>query len=161
MSKGKQIKPLNQAEYTALAQFRYQIRRYLRYMEERAREAGHNPQKYQLLLAIKGLPPDIRPTISALAERMQLNHNSMVELVDRCEERGLIRRARSGKDRRQVELSITPEGDAVLNKLASAGREELRSVGPVLADSIQRLIHETGRPGPDGARRVSGGKKKS
>jgi len=103
MSKGKQPKPLNEAEYTALAEFRYQIRRYLRYMEERAREAGHNPQKYQLLLAIKGLPHDIRPTISALAERMQLNHNSMVELVDRCEERGLIRRARSGKDRRQVE----------------------------------------------------------
>src|SRR3989440_8530184 len=154
MSKGKQIKPLNQAEYTALAQFRYQIRRYLRYMEERAREAGYNPQKYQLLLAIKGLPQDARPTISALAERMQLNHNSMVELIDRCEERGLIQRARSGADRRQVELTITNEGHNILRRLATAARQELRNIGPLMAEALQSLLQDLRVPkhGPEDGR---------
>src|SRR5258708_38248202 len=118
-------KPLNQAEYMALAEFRYQLRRFLRNMEEKSRDAGLNPQQYQLLLAIKGLPRQQSPTISALAERMQLNHNSTVELVDRCEERGLVSRLRTGSDRRHVTLSITPEGDVLLQRLATAARQEL------------------------------------
>ncbi|HSM87013.1 MAG TPA: helix-turn-helix domain-containing protein, partial [Candidatus Limnocylindrales bacterium] len=86
----------------ALAEFRYQLRKFLRHMEEEVRQFGINPQQYQLVLAVKGLPKEQVPTISRLAERMQLNHNSMVELVDRCEERNLLRRVRSGTDRRQV-----------------------------------------------------------
>src|SRR5947209_6876121 len=141
--KGKEHKPLNDAEYLALAEFRYQIRKYLRYMEDRAREMGHNPQQYQVLLAIKGLPKDKAPTISAIAERMQLNHNSMVELVDRCEERGLLRRARSASDRRQVILVITPEGEALMRQHAAAERQQLRTIGPILSESIRRLIEDT------------------
>src|SRR5439155_799628 len=141
--KGKEHKPLNDAEYLALAEFRYQIRKYLRYMEDRAREMGHNPQQYQVLLAIKGLPKDKAPTISTLAERMQLNHNSMVELVDRCEERGLLRRTRSAADRRQVTLAITPEGEALMRQQAAGARQELRTVGPILSESIRRLIEDT------------------
>jgi DNA-binding MarR family transcriptional regulator len=139
MSKEKQPKPLSEAELMALAEFRYQIRRFLRHMEEQSRELGYSPQQYQLLLAIEGLPRDKTPTISALAERMQLNHNSMVELVDRCAERDLIRRTRSGTDRRQVELAVTNEGGAVLRKLASAARQELRTIGPVLSEAIQEM----------------------
>jgi len=142
MSKGKNIKPLQEAEYMALAEFRYQLRRFLRHMEEEVRDFGINPQQYQLLLAVKGLPKEQVPTISRLAERMQLNHNSMVELVDRCEERSLLRRVRSGTDRRQVTLSITAEGEGLLRKLASAARQELRSMGPMLVDSVLRLIHD-------------------
>ena len=145
MSKGRAPKLLNQTEYQALSEFRYQLRRYLRFMEEKAREAGQNPQQYQLLLAIKGLPAEVGPTIGALADRMQLNHNSLVELVDRCERRGLLRRARSGKDRRQVELVVTTEGDQVLGKLAAAGREELRTIGPLMAQSLQNLIPSESR----------------
>jgi DNA-binding MarR family transcriptional regulator len=70
---------------------------------------------------------------------MQLNHNSMVELVDRCEEHGLVRRTRLGSDRRQVTLSLTPAGEALLRRLGSASRQELRSVGPMLIESVQRL----------------------
>ena len=162
MSKEKQAKPLTDAEYTALAEFRYQVRRFLRHMEEHARELGQNPQQYQLLLAIAGLPRDKTPTISTLAERMQLNHNSMVELVDRCEQRGLIRRARSGADRRQVELELTGDGHAVLRKLASAARQELRTIGPVMAAAIQDLIQDikTPRQAPDGDRHRAGRNKK-
>ena len=73
---------------------------------------------------------------------MQLNHNSMVELVDRCEENGLLRRTRSGNDRRQVTLSVTPEGEVLLRKLGAAARQELRETGPMLVDSILRLTEE-------------------
>src|SRR5260370_4607870 len=124
----------------ALAEFRYQLRRFLRHMEAESRDAGLNPQQYQLLLAIKGLPRQLVPTISALAERMQLNHNSMVELVDRCEERGLVSRTRTGSDRRHVTLSITAEGDVLLHKLANSARQELRIIGPVLVGSVLSLL---------------------
>jgi DNA-binding MarR family transcriptional regulator len=133
-------KPLTDAEYVALAEFRYQLRRYLRYMEEQARSRGQLPQQYQLLLAVKGLPKRLIPTIAALAERMQLNHNSMVELVNRCEKRGLLRRFRSGGDRRWVSLSITEKGNGVLREQASASRQELQGIGPVLVHSLQRLM---------------------
>ena len=139
MSKGKSVRPLTEPEYLALAEFRYQLRRFLRHMEEATRLLGANPQQYQLVLAVKGLPRDVLPTISQLAERMQLNHNSMVELVDRCEENNLLRRTRSAGDRRQVTLSVTPEGESLLRKLGVAARQELRDMGPVLVDAIRRL----------------------
>src|SRR6476661_1341377 len=110
-----------------------------RNMEESTRLLGANPQQYQLILAIKGLPRDMEPTITNLAERMQLNHNSMVELADRCEEHNLLRRTRSASDRRQVTLSITSEGEALLRKLGVAARQELQDAGPVLVDAILRL----------------------
>ncbi len=158
MSKEKTLRSLTEPEYLALGEFRYQLRRFLRHMEEAARGLNANPQQYQLVLAVKGLPRDVTPTISRLAERMQLNHNSMVELVDRCEENGLLRRARSGNDRRQVTLSVTQDGETLLRKLGAAARQELREMGPMLVDSILRLTGEvaqsksraggTRKPGP-------------
>jgi DNA-binding MarR family transcriptional regulator len=135
--------PLQTAEYIALAEFRYRLRKFQRHMEEQVRKLGVNPQQYQLVLAIKGLPRDQAPTIGSLAERMQLNHNSMVELVDRSERSGLIRRGRSGPDRRLVTLSITSEGEGLLRKLGSAAREELRDSGPSLIDAVGRLIQDS------------------
>jgi DNA-binding MarR family transcriptional regulator len=142
MAKAKHLRPLHETEYVALAEFRYQLRRFLRHMEDEVRECGVNPQQYQVLLAVKGLPRDQVPTISCLAERMQLNHNSMVELVDRCEERDLLKRVRSGRDRRQVTLAITPEGEAMLRQLGSAAHQELRNIGPMLVESVLRLIQD-------------------
>lgn len=142
MIKEKKSRALLEAEYMALAEFRYQLRRFLRHMEDEVRQLGVNPQQYQVILAIKGLPQEQVPTISRIAERMQLNHNSTVELVDRCEERGLLKRARSGSDRRQVTLMITQEGDAMLRRLGSAARQELRSIGPMLVDSVIRLTQQ-------------------
>ena len=139
MSKGKNLRPLTEPEYLALGEFRYQLRRFLRNMEEATRLLGANPQQYQLILAIKGLPSHMEPTITNLAERMQLNHNSMVELADRCEEHNLLRRTRSAADRRQVSLSITPDGEALLRKLGVAARQELRDAGPTLVEAILRL----------------------
>jgi DNA-binding MarR family transcriptional regulator len=163
MSKGKNLRPLSEPEYLALGEFRYQLRRFLRHMEEATRALGANPQQYQLVLAVKGLPRDVNPTISRLAERMQLNHNSMVELVDRCQENGLLRRARSGDDRRQVTLTVTQEGESLLRRLGAAARQELRDMGPSLVESILRLTGEK-RAGKDGAatsRPRTGGNKKA
>ena len=141
-------RPMQQAEYNALAEFHYQIRKFLRHMEDEVRTEGLNPQQYQVLLAIKGLPEDRTATVGVIAERMQVNHNSMVELLDRCEQRNLVRRSRSRSDRRQVVLEITPEGDEVLCKLARAARQELSSVGRILVHSIEELID--GKSGADG-----------
>jgi DNA-binding MarR family transcriptional regulator len=163
MSKGKSVRPLSETEYLALGEFRYQLRRYMRHMEESTRRLGANPQQYQLVLAIKGLPRDVAPTIGQLAERMQLNHNSMVELVDRCEENNLLRRDRSASDRRQVTLAVTTEGEALLRRLGVAARQELRDSGPALVDAILRLTGET-RPAKDTAlapRTRTGGNKKT
>lgn len=135
----KNDKKLSRHEYKALAEFRYQIRKYLRYMEEKARARGYHPQQYQLLLAIEGLPDGKTPTIKTLAERMQLNHNSTVELVDRCENGGLLRRTQGGATRREVTLEPTPDGIRMMEDQANASRAELREIGPVLFASLQRL----------------------
>ena len=139
MAKAKTSRPLTEAEYMALAEFRFQLRRFMRNMEEAVRQYQVNPQQYQLILAIKGLPKGEVPSISRLAQRMQLNHNSMVELADRCEEHKLLRRTRSATDRRQVSLSITPEGEALLRRLGVAARQELSDTGPILVQAILGL----------------------
>jgi DNA-binding MarR family transcriptional regulator len=84
----------NTAEYQALAQFRFLIRRYLNNSEKAARSVGLEPQQYMGLLALRGLPETQEPTIRALAERLQIQHHSAVELVDRMERRGLFQRER-------------------------------------------------------------------
>jgi DNA-binding MarR family transcriptional regulator len=97
-------------EFRALAEFRYQIRIFLNGGEEAARNADLEPQQYLLMLALRGLPVGREPSIREIAERMQLRHHSIVELVDRLERRQLLRRERSRTDRRQVILHLTPRG---------------------------------------------------
>ncbi|PYR84290.1 MAG: MarR family transcriptional regulator, partial [Acidobacteria bacterium] len=82
-------------DYRALAEFRYELRRYLALSDHAARSVGLHPGQYRLLLMLKGLPDGIEPTIGNLAERLGLRHHSTVELVDRLEKRGLIHRERN------------------------------------------------------------------
>jgi len=112
-------------DYQALAAYRYAIRRFLRFSEEAAREAGITPQQYQLMLAIKGYPERDYANITELAERMQLDHHSAVGLIDRTEERGLVRRDPNPDDRRRVNVRLTATGEALLKRLATVHREEL------------------------------------
>ncbi len=142
-------RPLQPLEYESLAEFRYQIRKFLRHMDKEVRAVGLNPQQYQVLLAIKGLPPERMITVGAIAERLQVNHNSMVELLNRCEQRELITRTRSDADRRRVELAITPRGDEILGKLSRASRQELRSIGKTLVRSVGQLIQPLARKPPE------------
>jgi DNA-binding MarR family transcriptional regulator len=108
-----------------MAEYRYAMRRFLRFSEEAAREAGLTPQQYQLLLAIKGYPGREHANITEIAERMQLDHHSTVGLIDRTEERGLVRRQHDTEDRRQVHVRLTVTGEGLLRQLAHLHREQL------------------------------------
>ncbi len=127
-------------QYRALAEFRYQIRRFLHFSEQAAREAGLEPQQHQLLLALKGLPAGMPATIGRLAERLQLQHHSVVGLADRLAEHGLVRRERATGDRREVILRLTPRGEAVLRRLSLCHREELRTTGPALIAALRAAM---------------------
>jgi DNA-binding MarR family transcriptional regulator len=136
-------KTLALSDYRALAELRYQIRLFLRFSEEAARKMSLEPQQHQLMLALKGLPPGIRPTIGTLAERLQIQHHSAVELVNRLSAGGLVRRNRSGEDRRQVLLGLTPKGEKVLRELSIGHKAELRSQGPALVAALERAMRPT------------------
>jgi DNA-binding MarR family transcriptional regulator len=133
---------MNSKDYRTLAEFRYQIRTFLAFSEEAARESGLNGQQHQLLLAIKGLPSDVEPTIGVLAERMKLRHHTTVELVDRLCDRGYIKREPGKTDRRQVHPRITAGGEKLLRRLTSIHRKELRSSGPILLATLRKLIND-------------------
>jgi DNA-binding MarR family transcriptional regulator len=134
------------AEFRALAEFRYRIRIYLNGSEEAARNAGLEPQQYMLMLALRGLPVGRNPSIRDLAERLQLRHHSVVELVDRLEQRQLLRRERSRTDRRQVFVHLTPRGEKILTRLAKQRILELRTAAPALVRSLTEVIRSTQSP---------------
>jgi DNA-binding MarR family transcriptional regulator len=131
------------AEFRALAEFRYQIRIFLNGSEEAARNADLEPQQYMLMLALRGLPSGVEPSIREIAERMQLRHHSVVELVDRLEKRLLLRRERAKSDRRQVILHLTPRGERILTKLAKQRISELRTSAPALVRALTAVIKST------------------
>ena len=131
------------AGYRALAEFRYQVRRFLHFSEEQVRNLGLEPQQHQLLLTIKGLPPGTRATIGELAVRLQLKHHSVGELVDRLEGRGYVTRSTGRRDRRQVIVRLTASGSSVLRKLSLAHHEELEKAGPALARALRSLMKQT------------------
>ncbi|HUK41174.1 MAG TPA: MarR family transcriptional regulator [Candidatus Acidoferrales bacterium] len=132
--------------FKAMAELRYQIRRFLRFSENAARQAGIEPQQHQLLLAVKGLPEGSKPTVGVLAERMQLQHHSTVELIDRLVERGFLLRLRATDDRRQVLIKLTRDGEKFLQKLSLHHLHELQSVGPTFVKVLQSLIAKSRLP---------------
>ena len=129
-------------DYSALADFRYEIRRFLNFSEVASREAGIEPQQHQALLAIKGRPGGIVTTVGRLAERLQIRHHSAVELSRRLESHGWIRRSRSGPDRREVQLRLTPRSERLLARLSISHRRELRKAEPRLIRALSRAVSE-------------------
>lgn len=131
--------PMSQRQYRAMADFRYQLRRFLRYSEQATRRLRLTPLQYQLLLQIKGYPHRDAPTIGELAERLQAKHHGVVALATRCENLDLIKRHSSQRDRRVVYLSLSAKGSRALEQLARLHRDEL----PLVFESIRasrRLI---------------------
>jgi DNA-binding MarR family transcriptional regulator len=131
---------LTSQDFESLAEFRQLIRRFLHFSEQAARSAGLEPKQHQLLLALKGLPDNVRPRIAELAERLHIQHHSAVELVNRLESAGFVRRQRASEDRREVLLYLTSHGEKVLQQLSLDHREELRSQGPELLEALQQLL---------------------
>jgi DNA-binding MarR family transcriptional regulator len=144
---------LDAEQYRAIAELRYQIRRFLAFSETAARAAELEPQQHQLLLVLKSLGTATRPTIRAVAERLQIQHNSAVELVKRSVARGFVER-RTGADRREASLRITPAGQAVLRRLSLAHRAELASAAPALLEAIHALVGGARRPAARARRRA-------
>ena len=128
------------AEYRALANVRFLIRRYVNNTEKAVRAVGLEPQQYLGLLQLRGLPPEQQPTIRALAERLQLRHNSVVELVNRMEKRGLFRREQAQGDRRCILLRVTPLGEKLLDRLVPHRIAELRVTCPELIRSLSAAV---------------------
>ena len=133
-------KGLTLADYRSMAEVRYQIRRFLHFSEQVSRSAGLEPRQYQLMLAIKGLPPGVRPRIGELAERLQIQHHSAVELVNRLSSGGFVRRQRGSQDRREVLVCLTPKGEQTLRELALDHRAELRNRAPALLRALKKVV---------------------
>lgn len=127
------LRPMVKAEFEVLAQFRYQLRRFLRFSEEATQADGVTPLQYQLMLQIKGFPGRDWATVTELAERLQSKHHGVVALISRCESLGLVQRRPSDTDLRQVHVRLTPKGDRALARLAALHRDELDSLHGLLA----------------------------
>jgi len=123
--------PLTKAEFEALSEFRFQIRRFERFSEDVVQASGITPLQYLLLLHIKGFPGRTFASVGELAERLQARPNGVVALVTRCEERGLVERRQGEVDRRQVHIHLLPDGERLLRHLAALHRTELQSLGDV------------------------------
>jgi DNA-binding MarR family transcriptional regulator len=134
------------SDYRALAAFRYEIRKFLAFSERAARSHGIEPQQHQLLLAVRGFPGDSRPTIGDIAERLCVEHHTTVGLVDKLEQRGLVRRERSTEDRRQVFLELTTAGSTLLRKLSVLHRDQLLRVGPHVVTALDAILSAYGVP---------------
>jgi DNA-binding MarR family transcriptional regulator len=134
------MKKLTLSDYQALAEFRYQIRKFLHFSEQAVQAAGLERGQYQLMLAIKGMPEGVRPRVRELADRMQIQHHSAVELINRLEARGYVRRERAQEDRREVLLDLTPKGEKVLGELAVHHHDELQSAAPDLVAALRRVM---------------------
>lgn len=128
MAANDQSKPMTLRQYRAMADFRYELRRFLRYSEELTRRHGITPLQYQLLLQIKGFPGSESATIGELAERMQAKHHGIVALVTRCADAGLVARRVDDQDRRNVFVELTPKGEKLLEPLARLHRNELLAI---------------------------------
>ena len=131
---------IKESEYRGLAELRFRLRRFLQEGDATARQAGLEPQQYLLLLAIRGLPDGLTATISTLADRLSLRHHSTVELIDRMEAHGYIRRFRRKEDRRQVLISLQPKGQKLLEKVVGQRIVELRSHGRALVAAISSVL---------------------
>ena len=125
--------PLSKSDFSALSEFRYQMRRYERFSANAVQAEGITPLQYLLLLHIKGYQEREWATIGELAERLQAQQHGVVALVSRCEAAGFVERRAHADDRRRVEVHLLPPGEAILARLAAVHRAELRTLQGVFS----------------------------
>lgn len=124
---------MTRRQYEALATFRYELRRFMRYSEQVTRRHGLTPLQYQLMLQIRGFPGGRAPTVGDLAERLQAKHHGVVSLLTRCERLSLIERHANAADRRSVHVRLTARGERALERLARLHRDQLLAHGAPFA----------------------------
>ena len=134
---------LDKKDFEALSEFRYLLRRFLRFSEQVTRRNGITPLQYLLLLHLKGFPGRDWATVGELAERLQAAHHGTVALISRCEGLGWVERRQGQADRREVAIHLTADGERILARMARLHRDEL------LNPEIGSLAPELTRPGRD------------
>ena len=134
-----QTPTLDKSEFEALADFRYQLRRLLRFSELLTRRHGITNLQYLLLLQVKGFPGREWANIGELAERLQAHQHGVVSLVSRCEKLGLVERQPGREDRRAVEVHLTAAGERLVARIAERHRQELKALDAVFPQVAGRL----------------------
>ena len=147
MSKNLQLE--DRLRLQNLAEFRYELRRFVQFSEGCAAEAGLHPQQHQLLLQLAGAPDGAETTVSYAAERLGLRHHTVVELSKRCEEAGLINRNQDMNDRRCIQLQVTAKGHRLLRILSEAHARELYELAPGLIGTLSLICGADGHPTSD------------
>jgi DNA-binding MarR family transcriptional regulator len=122
-----------------LAEFRFELRRFLHFSEIAATEEGLHPQQHQLLLQVAGAPDDAVVTIAYAAERLGLRHNSVVELVNRSEGEGLLLRVADPEDQRRALLRMTRKGKQALGRLSGDHAREIHELAPRLVRTLEDI----------------------
>lgn len=130
---------LSDADYAALAAFRYALRKFQAFSEAHAALAGLTPQQHQVLLAIRATEPD-QATVGFVAERLILKPHSATGLIDRLEDLGLVIRKTSAQDRRRTVLHLTEQAHAILAELSAVHREEIRGLHTYLSEILTPLV---------------------
>ena len=127
-------------DYQGLAEFRYLLRKFLRFSKDLLRaNADLNPEQYEALLAVKAFSSDKGLTISQLSERLQVKHHSAVNIVDRLVEKKLVTRSAGETDRRQRHVELTTKGEKLIEELAAAHWNELRKRSGEMINALERL----------------------
>lgn len=131
---------LSKQDYELLADFRYQLRRFLRFSEELAQSHGITPLQYLLLLQVKGYPGRNWATIAELAERLQSHHHGVVALASRCAKAALVARRPGRDDGRCVEIYLLPKGEELLRQLALLHKDQLVDLQQILKIPSENLL---------------------
>lgn len=140
-----------QSSLKSLAEFRFQMRKFLNFSEIASERCGIPAQQYQLMQVISAIPEDHQASITYLAERMILRHNSTVELVDRAERAGLVRRESDPKDMRRSLVQLTPQGEEIVERLVAEHLRELAPLCDVLIHALRELQGAVGQQADSGA----------
>ncbi len=138
---------INEDTLRDLAWFRYNLRKFLRFSEKAARQCGVTPQQHQLMLGVAGYTGRGWATLSELAEFLQERHNSVVGLVERAAQRGLICKAQDIEDRRFVTVFLTRSGEKILSKLTLLHREEVQRAQAWLPQSAKSQLRSRKKSG--------------
>src|SRR5215469_6037988 len=136
MGRGGRVRQLTRDDYEHLLAFRTSLRRFQRWSEDQAKAAGLTHVQHQLLVAVKGHPGSEPPTVGDLADYLLLRHHSTVELVDRAEAAGLVRRATDARDGRVARVRLTAKGDRILMQLTPSHLVELHSLAAILDELV-------------------------
>ena len=134
-------------DFENLLAFRISLRRFQRWSEDQANAVGLTHAQHQLLVAIKGHPGSLAPAVNELADYLLLRHHSTVELINRAEAAGFVRRRPDAADARVVRVELTPKGDRLVTKLTREHLAELHG----LAITLHNLVPDEEVPEASGS----------